>query len=286
MVPTRANNAAAELEESLSECAPFIAKLYAMLCDSGSAGIIVWSDSADSILIHDMDRLCSDVLPRYFKHQNRSSFIRQLNTYGFRKLDAVRCEYRHSKFIKGKVELLKEITRRRSLKRDRGNDGSDDDGSDDASPPMRIFNYKDRSGQRRIEESPVIPQIIEQQRALAGMITQMRLELVAYRRELEWQSRCLAALYRYIGVGMPEPSPMDMHTPTMQVPPHMSHPHVSMMHPPIMSEPSQGQPTQLPPPSLDQQQQHQQQRMMFEQATQMYEMARTAHASGPVRKAM
>lgn len=44
-----------------------------------------------------------------------------------------------------------EITRRRSLKRERGvNEGSDDEGSDDGSPPLRVFNYKDRNGGQQV----------------------------------------------------------------------------------------------------------------------------------------
>lgn len=48
--------------------------------------IISWTSSSDSFNIKNISHFTETVLPRFFKHNNFSSFIRQLNMYGFRKI--------------------------------------------------------------------------------------------------------------------------------------------------------------------------------------------------------
>lgn len=106
----------------------FIHKLYDMLHDPTILHLIWWLPTNDSFyLLPGEDFL--KVLSQYFKHTNIASFIRQLNMYGFHKvndtfqsdsnsldkdLGAAKWEFRHStnQFRKGDIELLKLIKRR------------------------------------------------------------------------------------------------------------------------------------------------------------------------------
>lgn len=103
----------------------FIHKLYDMLEDSSISHLIWWLSNNDLFCLLPGEEF-SKVLSQYFKHTNIASFIRQLNMYGFHKVNdsfqnedqpsnpVLRWEFRHStsQFRKGDLELLKLIKRR------------------------------------------------------------------------------------------------------------------------------------------------------------------------------
>uniref|UniRef100_A0A8C2KMB7 Heat shock transcription factor 1 n=1 Tax=Cyprinus carpio TaxID=7962 RepID=A0A8C2KMB7_CYPCA len=101
----------------------FLTKLWTLVEDPDTDPLICWSPNGNSFHVIDQGRFSKEVLPKYFKHNNMASFVRQLNMYGFRKVVHIEqgglvkpekddTEFQHPYFIRGQENLLENIKRK------------------------------------------------------------------------------------------------------------------------------------------------------------------------------
>lgn len=92
---------------------PFLTKTYQLVDDNTIDDVISWNEDGSSFIVWNPAEFAKDLLPKYFKHNNFSSFVRQLNTYGFRKVVSDRWEFSNDCFRRGEKRLLCDIQRRK-----------------------------------------------------------------------------------------------------------------------------------------------------------------------------
>ncbi|XP_050307261.1 heat shock factor protein-like [Anthonomus grandis grandis] len=92
----------------------FIKKIWKMINDPSTDDIISWTEDGQGFVIHDQLKFISETLPKYFKHNQMSSFVRQLNLYDFHKVQNVEdeCHFTQPFFQKDLPELLPLIKRK------------------------------------------------------------------------------------------------------------------------------------------------------------------------------
>ncbi|XP_036395402.1 heat shock factor protein 1-like isoform X4 [Megalops cyprinoides] len=101
----------------------FLTKLWTLVEDPDTDALICWSQSGNTFHVFDQAKFSKEVLPKYFKHNNMASFVRQLNMYGFRKVVHIEqggllkperddTEFQHPYFIRGQEHLLENIKRK------------------------------------------------------------------------------------------------------------------------------------------------------------------------------
>lgn len=92
----------------------FLLKLYQILENDEYKDIIQWGENGQFFIVKNVHDFTEKILPKYYKHNNYSSFIRQLNMYDFHKKKSSQNKhiFHHQNFVKGQKDLMKKIKRK------------------------------------------------------------------------------------------------------------------------------------------------------------------------------
>ncbi|SPO29346.1 related to Heat shock factor protein 4 [Ustilago trichophora] len=175
--PNVTSQSEADLAAEKRQSSKFVYKLFRMVSDPDYQHLISWNRNGTSVMVCNFDEFAKEVLGKHFKHSNFSSFIRQLNMYGFYKVnktprghrqsvDAQIWEFSHPKFLRGRPDLLDDI-RRKALD------------SEHARVEARDLQYSVSVGQMQLRQQVDemqfrLEELTEQNMALRTFTTQLR----------------------------------------------------------------------------------------------------------------
>jgi hypothetical protein len=99
-----------------SQQVPFPIKLYHLLADverHGNTHIVSFTPDGRAFKIHDPEFFMTNIAPDFFRQSHITSFVRQLNFYGFDRVShgLNRGAFAHPSFLRGRPELLDSIER-------------------------------------------------------------------------------------------------------------------------------------------------------------------------------
>lgn len=108
----------------------FVMKIWSMVNDPANHEYIRWNDDGKTFQVFHREDFMKIILPKYFKHNNFASFVRQLNMYGWHKVQDVTngtlnqssdkngldeiWQFENPNFIRDREDLLDKIVRNKS----------------------------------------------------------------------------------------------------------------------------------------------------------------------------
>ncbi|KAH9259615.1 hypothetical protein BASA81_002037 [Batrachochytrium salamandrivorans] len=96
----------------------FVFTTYEMVSDSANAKAVGFDSTGTLIQIRDATLFGEQILPKYFRHRNVTSFYRQLNSYGFRTIKTSSVDVSHTfvcdMFRRDRPDLLPTIVRKKA----------------------------------------------------------------------------------------------------------------------------------------------------------------------------
>ena len=107
----------------------FVMKIWSMVNDPANHDYIRWNDNGTTFQVFHREEFMKLILPKYFKHNNFASFVRQLNMYGWHKVQDISngtlnkddksndeiWQFENPYFIRGREDLLDKIVRNKSI---------------------------------------------------------------------------------------------------------------------------------------------------------------------------
>ena len=158
----------------------FLSKLYDILNNITYKEIIYWNKEGKGIIIANVNEFSTMILPKYYNHSNFSSFVRQLNLYGFHKSQGIIKEgegYEHDKLNKNSTiedfkRILKTKKRKNTLMKYLNKDSKDNF--------IKIFE-----GNNYVDDEKIFKYLLEQNENNIKIINESKKEI----EKLEKQNR-------------------------------------------------------------------------------------------------
>ncbi|CDH53229.1 heat shock transcription factor [Lichtheimia corymbifera JMRC:FSU:9682] len=188
----------------------FVYKLFQILAEEDEQ-LIKWGQNGTTFIARDSQDLREKVFSKYFKHKSFESFVRQLNMYGFHKVNKQSrgqrgaenqiYEFKHPNFQRHRADLLDEIRRKPNDHADSRRDANANHGNSAATDPY---------------VSQMIRQLQQQVDNVQQQLTHVQQELKSTRRREHAQEQIIKSITNYLrqqhGAQLQLPAELDFDT--------------------------------------------------------------------------